>query len=233
MSTALTEVPGWYIEFQAALLRQAPRPGEIDQVTAEGWTSNQKVLKKNLAGCLLPPPATVSAEQQRNWREQDGIIYFSVKSNGMTGEQWIVHLEAKGYSVADYAKSVLCSPDFKPTKGVTTEIAVLKSELFNNYDRTTTKIRVFAADHKLEAPNAEVACLIREMFTNKEIKAMDLCSIVAMHKPIKDSSGISCFLGANTGNDRRWLTTFHCGPGGEWGHYCGFAFAVSQASSQT
>lgn len=54
MSTALTEVPGWYIEFQAALLRQAPRPGEIDQKTAEGWTSNQKGLKKNLAGCLLP-----------------------------------------------------------------------------------------------------------------------------------------------------------------------------------
>jgi hypothetical protein len=55
MSTALTEVPGWYIEFQAALLRQAPRPGEIDQTVAEGWTSNQKGLKKNLAGCLLPP----------------------------------------------------------------------------------------------------------------------------------------------------------------------------------
>lgn len=57
MSTAFNEVPGWYIEFQAALLRQAPRPGEIDQTTAEGWTSNQKGLKKNLAGCLLPPTA--------------------------------------------------------------------------------------------------------------------------------------------------------------------------------
>ena len=55
MSTALTEIPGWYIEFQAALLRQAPRPGEIDQTTAEGWTSNQKGLKRNLAGCLLSP----------------------------------------------------------------------------------------------------------------------------------------------------------------------------------
>lgn len=59
MSTALTEVPGWYIEFQAALLRQAPRPGEIDQTTAEGWTSNQKGLKKNLAGCLLPPTPSI------------------------------------------------------------------------------------------------------------------------------------------------------------------------------
>ncbi|MFA5736568.1 MAG: hypothetical protein WCX70_01740 [Candidatus Paceibacterota bacterium] len=59
MSTALTEIPGWYIEFQAALLRQAPRPGEIDQVTAEGWTSNQKGLREKLAGCLLPQASVV------------------------------------------------------------------------------------------------------------------------------------------------------------------------------
>lgn len=62
MSTALNEVPGWYIEFQAALLRQAPRPGEIDQTTAEGWTSNQKGLKKNLANCLLPQTSVVPVE---------------------------------------------------------------------------------------------------------------------------------------------------------------------------
>lgn len=60
-STAL-KIPGWYIEFQAALLRQAPRPDEIDQVTAEGWTSNQKGLKKNLAGCLLPMPVETPTE---------------------------------------------------------------------------------------------------------------------------------------------------------------------------
>ena len=74
-STALTlkEVPGWYIEFQAALLRQAPRPGEIDQTTAESWTSNQKSLKKNLTSCLLPPVLT------RNWREEDGVIYSYIR----------------------------------------------------------------------------------------------------------------------------------------------------------
>ena len=52
-STAL-KIPGWYIEFQTALLRQAPRPGEIDQITAEGWVNNQKSLKNKLVGCLLP-----------------------------------------------------------------------------------------------------------------------------------------------------------------------------------
>ena len=53
-STAFTQTPGWYIEFQAALLRQAPRPGEIDQTTAEGWIGNQLGLKKNLFSCLVP-----------------------------------------------------------------------------------------------------------------------------------------------------------------------------------
>ena len=62
MSTTLNEIPGWYIEFQAALLRQAPRPGEIDQTTAEEWTSNQKGLKKNLANCLLPQTSVVPVE---------------------------------------------------------------------------------------------------------------------------------------------------------------------------
>ncbi len=62
MSTALNEIPGWYIEFQTALLRQAPRPGEIDQKTAEGWTSNQKGLKKNLANCILSQTPVVLVE---------------------------------------------------------------------------------------------------------------------------------------------------------------------------
>jgi len=64
-STAL-KIPGWYIEFQAALLRQAPRPEEIDQVTAEGWVNNQKSLKNNLAGCLIPSPVTVTTKSTQS-----------------------------------------------------------------------------------------------------------------------------------------------------------------------
>ena len=53
-----TALPGWYVEFQAAILRQAPRPEEIGQDVAEGWTGNQKSLKETLAGSLLPPRQT-------------------------------------------------------------------------------------------------------------------------------------------------------------------------------
>ena len=34
---------------------------------------------------------------KRKWREQDGIIYLSVTSNGMTGEDWIEHFRKNGY----------------------------------------------------------------------------------------------------------------------------------------
>lgn len=49
--------PEWYLELQIALLRQMPRPNEINQVVAENWINNQGSLKKHLARVLLPTPA--------------------------------------------------------------------------------------------------------------------------------------------------------------------------------
>lgn len=165
---------------------------------------------------------------RQKWREQDGVIYFSVESDGTTGEEWITRLEKKGSRVGDYAKSVLLSKDFKSTSGVTTEIAVLKGMLFEDNDRITKKIRAFAAERKLETPNAEVACLIREMFTDKEIEAMGLWWIVVMHEPINNYSGAPCLLSAYRGEAGRWLFGW---PGHGWLRDRGFAFAVSQVVS--
>ena len=168
----------------------------------------------------------------RSWREEDGVIYFSVTSDGTTGEDWITRLESKGFRVGDYAKQVLRSLDFKPTNGVTTEVAVLKGMLFEDNDRITKKIRAEADKRKLSKPNAELACLIREKFTDKEIEAMGLWYIVAMHEPINDSGGDPSLLIAHRGSDGRWLCAYYDGPGNGWRRGSGFAFAVSQVSSQ-
>lgn len=168
----------------------------------------------------------------RSWREEGGVIYFSVTSDGTTGEDWIKRLEGKGFRVGDYAKQVLRSPDFKPTNGVTTEVAVLKGMLFGDNDRITKKIRAEADKRKLSKPNAELACLIREKFTDKEIEAMGLWYIVAMHEPINDSDGVPDLLSANRGSDGRWLSAYFVRPDGRWFRDGGFAFAVSQVSSQ-
>lgn len=173
---------------------------------------------------------TVS-EPTRSWREEDGVIYFSVTSDGTTGAEWIARLEKKGYRVGDYAKQLLLSKSFLPTTGVTTEVAVLKGMLFEDNDRITKKIRTEAANRKLETPNAEIACLIREKFTDEEIKAMGLTWIVAMHEPIKDSVGGPFLLRADRGVGGRWLFAYYGKPDFRWFREGGFAFAVSQVSA--
>ncbi len=176
---------------------------------------------------LLRGEITIS-EPECTWREQDGVIYFSVTSDGTTGEEWIKRLESKDFRTSDYAKSVLRSSDFKPTDGVTTEVAVLKGMLFEDNDRITKKIRAEADKRKLTKPNAEVACLIREKFTDEEIEAMGLWGIVAMHEPIKDSDGDPYLLRADRSGDGRWLCAYCVSPGHRWDREYGFAFVASQ-----
>lgn len=168
---------------------------------------------------------TVS-EPTRSWREEDGVIYFSVTSDGTTGEEWIKRLESKGFHVGDYAKSVLRSPGFKPTSGVTTEVAVLKGTLFGDDDCVTKKIRAEAKKRKLEKPNAEVACLIREKFGDLELEAMGLWWLVVMHTPLKDSGGDPGLLRASRSGDGHWLDAYCGSPGDVWSRDDGFAFAV-------
>lgn len=174
------------------------------------------------------------SEPTRNWREEDGVIYFSVTSDGTTGEEWIARLEGKGSRVGDHAKSVLRSADFKPTTGITTEVAVLKGMLFEDNDRITKKIRTeAAANRKLETPTAEIACLIRELFTDEEIKAMGLTWIAAMHEPIKDSdSGPRLLVAYRSSVGGSWLRTCCVKPDDRWVRESGFAFAVSQVGTQ-
>lgn len=205
------------------------------EFASAGLTAGQlnAIVKKlgghDMALRFLRDELSVS-ESTRSWREKDGVIYFSVTSDGTTGEDWITRLESKGFRVGNYAKQVLRSPDFKPTNGVTTEVAVLKGMLFEDNDRITKKIRAEAERRKLTKPNAELACLIREKFTDKEIEAMGLIWIVAMHEPIKDSGGDSSLLDAGRIVDGRWLGTCFDSPDNEWYRGSGFAFAVSQVA---
>ena len=166
----------------------------------------------------------------RTWREQDGVIRSSVTSDGTTGPDWIVRLEKKGYRLSDYAKSFLRSKDFQPTNGVTTEIAVLKGMLFEDSNRITKNIRAEAEHREFEQPNAEVACLIREKFSDKELEEMGLYWIVVMHEPIKDSAGDPGLLASFRGGGGRWLDACSGKPGNGFGRGGGFAFVVSQVS---
>jgi hypothetical protein len=168
----------------------------------------------------------------RSWREENGVIYFSVTSDGATGEEWIERLADKGFNLGDYAKRVLRHADFQPTSGMTTEVAVLKGMFFEDNQRLTKYIRAMATDRKLEKPNAEIACLIREKFTDNDIESMGLWWIVAMHEPV-DTVSYPRLLGAGRSDGVRGLDAFCDGPGSRWDRVDGFAFALSQVSTQT
>jgi hypothetical protein len=192
---------------------------DVGMGTADG-------IRAFLAGKL------VVSEPARRWREQDGVIYFTLPpTDNTTGEEWIKRLESKGFRIGDYAKSILRSQDFKPTNGVIYEIAVLKGMLFEDNDRITKKIRTEADKRKLTKPNVEAACLIRENFSDEEIEAMGPRWIIVMHEPIKDSDGDPHLLDVNRRGGGRWLNAYFDGPGDRWGRGDGFAFVVSQVGS--
>jgi len=218
-----TQVTGdLYVELDgklAEIKRQMRQPG--------GYPFDAEKLNK-----FLQRAVEGRFDDSQRWREEAGVIYFEVTSDGTTGEQWIDRLTRKDFRVGDYAKSVLRSPDFKPTSGVTYRIAVLKGTLFTDSNRITSEIRAEADRRKLSKPNPEVACLVREMFSDKELRDMGLWWIVVFHEPIKDSGGLPSLLFAHRRADGPWLFTYCDTPDRRWGSDDGFAFAVSQVSSQ-
>lgn len=171
------------------------------------------------------------AEPASAWREQDGVIYFTVTSDGKSGSEWIAHFKKKGDRVSGYAKQLVCHRDFVPTKGVTYQVAVLKGTFFSDKDRVTKKIRSEADRRKFSKPNAEIACLIRDKLTDAQIEAMGLIWIVTMHEPTKDSGGSPRLLAAHRDDFGRWLGACYDSPGYQWGREDGFAFVVSQVSA--
>ncbi|MEI6378875.1 MAG: hypothetical protein WCO55_04400 [Candidatus Falkowbacteria bacterium] len=199
----------------------------------EGWVLDDVTKLKqfnNLKGILdiLNGKAVISYPD-RVWRIENGVIYFTVTSNGKTGEEWIVYFQAKKITVSDYAKQLLLSPDFKPTTGVTYEIAVLKGELFTDDNRIVKTIRAEADKRGLTKPNAEVACLIRDMFTDAELEVMGLYWIVVMHEPILDSDGDPRLLSAARYGGG-CLSADYGKPGYRFDRDSGFAFVVRQVS---
>jgi hypothetical protein len=171
----------------------------------------------------------IITEKIRRWREENGVIRFTLPpTDGTTGLQWVDRFQGKKMQIGVCTKSIFLSDDFKPTSGVVNEIVVLKGILFEDSERITKNIRAQAKIRELIKPNAEVACLIREMFTDAEIEEMGLRWIVAMHEPIKDFDSDPGLLGTGRFDDNPWLNADSDRPDSKWNRDRGFAFVVAQ-----
>jgi len=209
------------IRGQAEILdNTARKTTTVDYQELAKYAVNGQVSLENFLKCVV------------RWEERDGIIYLPpMVSDGTTGEQWIKRLARKGRRVSDYAQSVLRSPDFQSTSGVTYHIAVMKGEIFTDDDRTVANIRAEANQRQFGTPNTEVACLIRENFSDDDLKDMGLWWIVTMHEPINDSDGGPKLLNVGRGGGGRWLGAYGGEPGNRFFREGGFAFVVSQVGT--
>lgn len=170
----------------------------------------------------------IVSEPIRSWIEKDGIIYFSVTSRCMTGPEWISHLMRRGGFVSVQAQQLLCSRDFVSTNGVTYQIAIIKGNTLSDTDRTIGQVRVEADQFKLIIPNTEIACLIRDKFTDTEIEDMGLIGIVTMHKPINNLLGHASLLSADRYGFGQCLSTCSGDTRSQLVCSMGCAFVVAQ-----
>jgi len=170
----------------------------------------------------------VLSKSTRTWNREKDVIRFSLTSDGTTGKDWIPRLEGKGFRVGEYTRHVLLSKDFVVTTGVVTEVAVLICPKLSGTDRNIYNVLDNATRQMLIKPNAELACLMREKFTDNDIKAMGISYIVVMHEPINDVSGDPTFLALNCYGSGNWLAGSESRPGNVWDHHGGFAFVESQ-----
>ncbi|MFA6300864.1 MAG: hypothetical protein WC609_00770 [Candidatus Paceibacterota bacterium] len=92
--------------------------------------------------------------------EKDGVIYFSVTSCGMTGEEWVALFEDKHIVVDDKVNDRLLSEEFKPTSGITYKVAILNKKLLARMDQHIKDIQAEIKKRRFTRPNLEVACLI-------------------------------------------------------------------------
>lgn len=155
---------------------------------------------------------------------------ITLTADGTSGKDWITRLEKKGFYVSFYAKQILESEDFKPTTETYT-VRILEGKDFPDEDRITDKVRTRAKELGLVTPSAEVACLLTETLTTKDIRDAGLSWVTVMHEPIEDSVGGPGLLYVCAVGTVPLLFASYGNPGFRWHRGSGFAFALASTST--
>jgi hypothetical protein len=151
---------------------------------------------------------------------QETIDYYSIISDGMTGEQFITYFESSGCQVGSYFKTIIRSRKFIPSRGVSTKIALLKGlsclktkEIFSN-----------ANNFGFNKPNLGLACLIIKKIIDKEINIIGFSQVVIMHEPIEFLHYQRLFVFNFTG--KNYCISARYIPEQEWDSGSAFIFKV-------
>lgn len=101
-----SKIPGWWIEFQVAVLHQMPRPDQIDQAMAENWSGNQGNLKKALADALLLAKEKKSCPPTEKFGLLDDLGVITVPDNYVHGTCLSTFFEENGEMFYNYNKNI-------------------------------------------------------------------------------------------------------------------------------
>jgi hypothetical protein len=153
----------------------------------------------------------------RFWREENGVIYFSVNHNKEANYRgWIERLIRKEFAVENRVETMLSMVNM-PLDEVS-KVAILKGELFTDDERCFEKIYTEAHRCGLIKPSAMISCPIREALAKEDMKAMGLRRIVIM-QPIDGR-----LLCIHQEINASWLATCQYNTGFMWSKDTGFAF---------
>lgn len=153
---------------------------------------------------------------------------------GLSGKDWIMRLEKGKYQISSYARDLILSKEFeaaRPKKGQMLDIQFVKVKDLGKSSATTKELKDYAKEKGWAVPTPEVALLIREAMSDKQMEEMGIWYIAALHDPIKDSDGGPSVLGADRDGGGRWVSTYWGRPGSRWSALGAFAFFLPASQS--
>lgn len=211
-----------------------------DDVIATFARRQHNWMERVLKGSLDPEEVARAVHQIIDRGTKVDRITFTVTGLGLTGAEWITRLEDDGHGVSGRAhsmitaRSMLTESDYDTNHrleaGKEYKVTLMFSkEVLKNSDRKTSKIQSFAisefGEQSVTGLKAELAFLIREKFTNDELKAMGIEDILVLHEPITDSDGEASILCSSRRLDGSSWVHARCGRSYQpWSFYCAFVF---------
>jgi hypothetical protein len=139
---------------------------------------------------------------------KDNAIFCTIQTTGRTGRGWIKHFSKKGVKVSAYARSFLLT-EFKPTQNQTKKIVILKGESLTEKQRSSEGVYAEGKRLGYVKPDPEIACHLRDMFTDEQLESMGFTMIIIMHESVKwpDSDGHHLLLSLGKVNGGNWFGT--------------------------
>ncbi len=165
------------------------------EFTSAGLTAGQlNAIVKKLGGHenalrFLRGELAVS-EMKKEWRDEEDVIRFTVRSTGDDGVQWASRLERKDFPISRGAREILGSKSGRFTKGLYFDVAVFKARCFGQTSISRLEVLEQSFAWKFDPPTVELACLIRDKFSNTEIRKMGFRSIFVMNSIMVPTSPI-------------------------------------------